>query len=239
MNKEKFSALVVDDNALERRLAIDILHDYTIFNPINQAKHGRMAQEMLQENSYDLVLMDIDLPYKNGLRILSEMDSIPCTIFVTGHNSHALEAFDLGATDYLLKPYAEDRFHIAITRALKILQTKRDISSDNNAIIIKTAQGRFRIPVHKINYIAAHNKRCVIHTNERDYEVAKVMQNIISLLPADKFLRIHRSYIISISQVEQINSKSGNRYSIQLRDDDETRLPVGRSYSTELRKLFH
>lgn len=236
MKPNEFTVLIVEDDPLESRISMELLKDYREFSQIEHAKHGRAATDMLTNNSYDLVLMDIDLPYKSGLRVLDELANIPCTIFVTGHKTHALKAYDLGAIDYLVKPYKENRFHLAIERALKILASSHQVSTDHNAIIIKSRNGRYRINIDKINYITAHNQRSVVHTTDRDYEVALLLNSFLELLPAEQFIRIHRSYIVQVNCIAQIQSNRGNRYTIQLSDEDETVLPVGRSHAVEFRE---
>lgn len=183
--------------------------------------------ETVRRENPDIVLLDIEMEKINGLEIASRLPDNTCFIFTTAYLKYALEGFDLDAVDYLHKPFSFNRFQTAFSKALRrigrsLLQTTRQ------CITVKQGYSNIIIPVDDILYIEAIEGYSKIFRVSGDCIMSRILlKNILALLPPDHFLRIHRSFIVSKAKI-----RSYNKHEVLLSDD--TTLPVGRQYTSEI-----
>jgi DNA-binding LytR/AlgR family response regulator len=184
------------------------------------------AIAFLRANSPDLIFLDIQMPGISGIQIAHSVQSRPGIIFTTAHSSYAVEGFSLNAIDYLLKPFDFKRFLKAVERAKEkfdLLNLSKSIQKPNDFITVKIEYKNVKIYIPEILYIEALDNYSKIYTAKKTYLTLQSLGNIHSLLPANEFVRIHKSFIIPLSKVTGYTGKtvvSGSK-----------KLPVGRVYS--------
>ena len=228
------AVFIVEDELPARELLIE----FTVARPdlrlAGSARDGAEAEKQLRKTPCDLLFLDIELPGLSGLELLERLEDLPPVIFTTAHAQHAVRAFEIGAADYLLKPFTQERFNQAVDRAL---QSRQGPIRQPGALglPVKSGDDHFLVPYERILYLASHGKRSTIHTEERDYEAARLLGDLETRLPAE-FTRIHKQYIVNLRYVERMQYFIGGRYTAYLRDRDETALPVGKSFAAAVRQ---
>ncbi|PJZ52101.1 LytR/AlgR family response regulator transcription factor [Leptospira adleri] len=240
-NKE-WKAIIVEDEAPTRELLVNFCLSRPELKLCKVAKDGEEAFQFLQEESFDLAFLDINLPVMSGLEVLEKLENPPYVIFVTAFRDKAIDAFELGALDYLLKPFSKDRFYKAVDRAVEFLQNKKSQSSGNafneHGLFILEKENYFLIPYTDIIYIASRDNFSVIHTEEREYITYKSLKSLEAKLPSNQFLRIYKQYIINLQKLSHLQSDTMGNYVVYLKDEDETQLPVGRKYIAKIKELL-
>lgn len=230
--------LLVDDEMIAR----DLFTGYILKTPglslAGVARDGQEALELLRSERFDLVLMDIDLPVFSGMEVLEKLDTFPYVIFITASGSHALEAFELGAVDYLHKPVSLERFQKSIARARNFFQEPGKEREDRGGIVVTEGGNHYMVPYRDIIYISAHDKHSVVHTLKRDFESNRLLGDLETTLPDKRFLRIHRQHIINLSFVSHSAYLIGGRYTVVLKDPDDTELTVSRGSVPAFKKAL-
>ena len=216
--------LVVDDEPLARRAIRRFLGKQGGVDVIGECGDGESAVRAIRERKPDLVFLDIQMPEKDGFQVLSEIgaDEMPVTIFVTAYDRYALRAFDANAIDYLLKPVGKARFERALTRAqrrlageLKHDEVHRIISSLERIAAVQTYPDRLAIPKNgrvqfvatkDIDWIEAEGNYVRLHVGKREHEFRETLAGLEERLNPAEFLRIHRSTIVNIHRINEIQA---------------------------------
>ena len=204
---------MVEDISQIRQRIINLIDAHPQLELKSEAKNGKEALEKLAENVYDLVLLDINLPIHSGIEIAEKINEDSYIIFITSYDQHAVKAFELGAIDYLTKPFSDERFNQSIDRLIKRFESnekQNQISDVGLSFFVKRSQ--CIISYEDIIYISSHRKHSVVHTMEKDFETAVLLKDIESRLPDKKFFRIHRQYIVNINFVFKLQHDSGGQY---------------------------
>ena len=246
-------ALIVDDEPLARRRLRDLLARHEGVEVVGEATHGEGAVAEIRDLDPDLVFLDIQMPHKSGFDVVREIgpDAMPLTIFVTAYDQHALQAFEVAAVDYLVKPYDDERFDQALARARRMLQLEEagDIARRLRAVlegggapaggarraspyverIAVESRGRVTVvPVERIDYITAEGAYAVLHADGDRYSVRERMQTLEERLDPAVFFRIHRSSIVRIDRIEVLLKGAGGDYDVRLRDGTDLSVSRGR-----------
>ncbi|EPG75566.1 LytTr DNA-binding domain protein [Leptospira fainei serovar Hurstbridge str. BUT 6] len=240
-NAKELKILIVEDEAPTRDLLVSYCLSRSELKLSGIAKDGAEALESLQSTDFDLVFLDINLPKLSGLEVLEKLEKTPYIIFITSLRDKAIEAFEFGALDYLLKPFSRDRFNKAVDRALEYIsrEGKQENSSFNeHGLFILEKENYFLIPYKDIAYISSRDNFSVIHTDEKEYVTYKSLKNLETKLPPSKFLRIFKQYIIHLEYLVRLQSDNSGNYTVFLKDEDETQLPVGRKYISKIKELL-
>jgi two-component system, LytTR family, response regulator len=250
--------LIVDDEALGRLRIEDLLRGEKGVDVAGEAADGDAAVKAIRELKPDLVFLDVQMPKKNGLDVVKEIgaDKMPMTIFVTAFDRYALQAFDIAAVDYLVKPFDDERFEQAFRRARRTLALEgldrargqllamlRESETDPRQLSSKAAaaasshyleriavemHGQVKpIPVAQIDYISAAGPYAELHVGERRYVIREAMQTLEDRLDPDRFMRVHRSVIVRLDLVEALHRGGGGDYELQMKGG--VRLRVSRS----------
>ena len=235
--------LIVDDEKLARE-RLKHLVSSLIDNPeVHEATNGREALFTVNATRPDLVLMDIRMPVMDGLESamhLSHMENPPSVIFTTAYDQHAVEAFEVNAVDYLLKPIRKERLETALEKIAPISEHQiRNVRNDNQmspsrSHISVQLRGHITIiPVTDIVYFMADNKYVRVRT---DTERHFIEDSLVSLEQEfdGKFLRIHRNAIVSIAHIRGMEKQTSGRWHVHLKDIDET-LEVSRRHTAAVR----
>lgn len=237
--------LIVDDEKLARQRLEDLLAKERDVEIVGQASNGTAAIEEIRDLDPDLVFLDVQMPGKTGLDVVREVgpDAMPATIFVTAFDQYAVNAFDVAAIDYLLKPYDDERFHQAFERARRSIELEEvgRLSTQLRAVlgggalqshapyakpddtlyldrIPVEARGQVRvIPVADIDYITAEGPYAELHVGAQTHLLRERMQNLEDKLDPAVFFRIHRSTIVRFDLIETLLRGGGGDYSVKLK----------------------
>ncbi len=234
MNKIK--TLLVDDEFLALNLLEGFVAQMPMLELVGKAKSPVQAIELIQQHSVELLFLDIQMPTLNGNQLLKTMNNAPVTIFTTAYSEYAVEAFELGAVDYLLKPFSFDRFFQATTKALSVInQRPSSVSVDGlkkaNEFLSVKADGKiYRIPLDTILYIEGFKEYVKIITPQKTYVTLETFKNLELLLPAPAFLRVHKSFMVAKDKVHALN---GGMLEI-----GKTEIPISREKKEELIKII-
>lgn len=249
--------LVVDDEALAARRIQDLLEESGEVLSIRTADSGAGAIEAIRDFDPDIVFLDIQMPAGTGLEVVREVGpgSMPVTVFVTAHDEFAVQAFELAAVDYLLKPYSDERFEEAFRRAQARAETEdagalreqlKMVLESGSAEpgskpgvprylkrIAVQQRGQLRVvSVDEIGHIVANGVYVELHTERDDHLVRTSLTTLEERLDPELFFRVHRSAIVRLDTVEALIREGGGSYLVQLRGGKT--LPVGRSRREEL-----
>jgi two-component system LytT family response regulator len=241
--------LIVDDEPPARNLIQEYLDDVDRIEVIGECGNGREAIDAINEEAPDLVFLDVQMPGLDGFDVLERIDVLPDVIFSTAYDEYAIEAFDAGAVDYLLKPYSKERFRKAVDRALDRHDQDGDEYGDRLAALLQEAKtgpedsperlyvrhGEKIIPVdpEDIRWIEAAGDYSKLHTAEKTYLSSMGIGDLDERLDGKRFARVHRSHIIAFPTVDHLRSDGSGGYRVIL--DDGTTLRVSRSYAPDVR----
>lgn len=232
MNKLK--AVIIEDEELGRELVKNYLKEVEAVEMIKECENGFEGVKAINELKPDLVFLDIQMPKLNGFEMIELIDDSvrPEIIFTTAYNQYAIQAFELNAVDYLLKPFSKERFFEAVEKAVKRVQggipkisersvaklTQQPLSGTLERIVVKSNNKISVIPVSKIRYLEAQDDYVMIYTTEGKHLKQATMKYFENNLDTNEFLRVHRSYIIRIEQVYQLEPYGKDSYIAKLKD---------------------
>ncbi len=237
---KKLNILVADDEPAAREKIVSLLNDKENVGNILQACNGIDAVRIIDEEKPDLVFLDIQMPKLKGLEVVEAVGvkNMPVVIFVTAFDQYAINAFDLEAVDYLLKPFDPPRFEKAFQRATKLLEPKNRSNNDLQKIITELRQGNrfkdkflvsknskyFFVKPDDIYFISAQEKYVELNTEREKYLLRATMNSIEEGLNPAKFKRTHRSYIVNIEKIKEIEPVSHGDYTILLTNGNKVKL---------------
>lgn len=224
------SCIIVDDEYL----AIKVLEEHAAAIPNLQVTKtftdSRQAITFIQQQPVDLILLDIQMPYLTGFDLVKALPRETMVIFTTARHDFAVQAYELDVLDYLVKPVSQERFEKAIQKALEFKQYRTIWNEQKNAVrnflMIKSDYRIIKLLFEDIEYIEGLSEYVRIYAPEKTYTTLAALKSLEGELPADKFIRIHKSYIVALSAIDQFNSRA-----VQLHNGKE--LPVGRSYKDQ------
>jgi two-component system LytT family response regulator len=247
------TVLLVDDEPLAREgLRILLARDPDI-GPIHDAKNGHEAIALIREMRPDLVFLDVQMPEMDGFTAVREVgaDQMPAVVFVTAHDQYAIQAFEVNAIDYLLKPVTEERFSQALARVktrlqrpagddanrqiLSLLETITSPARYLKRLAVRTAGKIILVDAAEIEWIEAAENYVQLHTSRGGHLLHVTMNTLEKSLDPAIFLRIHRSVIVNVTRIRELQPVMHGEYAITLASG--ARLQSGRSYSERLRSL--
>ncbi len=200
--------LIVDDE----QIAQEIVEQYILQTPglslVAKCRNALEAFAKLEQHAVDLIFLDIEMPLVNGMTFLKTLSNPPSVIFTTAYPQHAVEAFELNVVDYLLKPFSYDRFLKAVNKVKESAVAETPADPADQHLLLKEKGGLIKVPYSKIIYIKAAKDYVKIVTGEQQHIASFTMKGLEEQLPADKFVRIHKSYIVALEQVKMIKADS-------------------------------
>lgn len=221
----KIRCIVIEDEPL----AVKVISDYISQVPFLELQgtftDALLAIEFLHINTTDLIFLDIHLPKLKGMAFLKTLVNPPAVIITTAYHQYALQGFDLNVTDYLLKPFAFERFLVAINKVknLKSGIPQTNESEVKNFIFLNVQKKKVKILFSEILYIESQREYIKIVTTKKEYITKMSTHEIEDLLPTNQFKRIHRSFIVSIPRIES--------YTAEMVEVNGVSIPIGRGYS--------
>ncbi len=232
--------IIVEDEKLARDLIKDYLGKHNDFELIGEYEDGFSGLKAINELMPDLVFLDIQMPKLTGFEMLEILEHHPAIIFTTAYDQYALKAFEHNTLDYLLKPYSSDRFDEAVDKARerisaggdsnsisKLVEHRDEQEESIHRVVVKSRYKIHVIPVDNITYLEAQDDYVMIYTHDSKHLKQKTMKYFESHLPEEDFVRIHRSYIARITEIEQMQLYEKESYIVILKNG--VKLPVSKT----------
>ncbi|HEX6085818.1 MAG TPA: LytTR family DNA-binding domain-containing protein [Thermoanaerobaculia bacterium] len=237
-------ALIVDDEPLARtRLRTLLAANRNDVAVIGEAENARAAAELIEHLRPDLLFLDIQMPEENGLELLREMEPArrPAIIFTTAHPEYALDAFELSAADYVVKPFDQERVARATERARRFIAGGRAAGRPRGTLRRERFAVRVRdeivfVKASDIDWINAEGNYVRLHCGSRSYLLRESMQSVGEALEAASFIRVHRSAIVNLDRVRKLVTTADNTPAIVL--STGVSIPLGPSYRSRLEEVL-
>lgn len=230
---KKIRTVIVDDEPLARTNLTILLRLHSEIEIIAECGSGREALSVIRATKPDLIFLDVQMPECDGFDVVEMLGcDAPCVIFVTAYDRYALRAFDVGALDYLLKPFDNARFERTLERAKGRIALGKNGQQAKQAFVIKaTGQVSF-VPVSDIDWIEAADYYVSLHVGAKAHLMRRSMAELERELDQDTFCRIHRSAIVKLEKVRRLELNESGEYDVLLHNG--TRLRLSRRYRKEL-----
>lgn len=248
--KKNVRVVIIDDETLAREIIKSYLKKFENVELLTECSNGFEGIKQINELKPDLIFLDIQMPKLTGFEMLEILEEPPVIIFTTAFDQYALKAFDVNATDYLLKPFSEERFAEAFNKAIKLITNssptkqkldglvktieRRDEFLDR--VVIKHGQKIIIIATEEIRYIEAQDDYTMLFTGKGNFLKQKTMKYFEENLNSAEFIRIHRSYFVKLSAIKQIELFEKESYRVLLQDG--IKLPVSKSGYQNLKEIF-
>ncbi|MBK8247731.1 MAG: response regulator transcription factor [Gemmatimonadetes bacterium] len=243
--------LIVDDEPLARSHVQSLLSGRTDVTVIGECGDGASAVACIASEAPDLVLLDVQMPERDGLDVVRTVgpDRMPWTVFITAHDDYALEAFEVHAVDYVLKPVNRERFHRAIDRVARLhaerstpatalrglLGAFDEQRGPSGRLAVRAGDRVIYLKVADLDWVEAAGDNVRFHVGRQVYEQRATMASIEQRLPSASFARIHRSVIVNLDRIVEFQPWFQGDWIVVL--GDGTRLQSGKSYRARLRAL--
>jgi DNA-binding LytR/AlgR family response regulator len=234
----KIRCLIIDDEPLAQRVIERYIENLPFLEISGKCNSAVEAIDFLHKKEVDLMFLDINMPKLTGIDFLRTLKNPPLVIITTAYAEYAIQGYELDVVDYLMKPFAFDRFYKAIQKAEEMLkgreivhhEPKEGDKQEENYIFIKSSKKTFKVNLDQILYIEALGDYVKIFTTDKMIVSYQSLKNIETLLPAKQFPRIHKSFIIALSRIDMIE---GNQVKVK-----DRLIPVGTNYKAEFEKLI-
>jgi two-component system, LytTR family, response regulator len=246
---EKLRTIIVEDEELARQLMKSFLNESDKIEIVAECENGFEGVKMINELKPDLVFLDIQMPKITGFELLELLEHKPQIIFATAYDQFAIKAFEYNAADYLLKPYSKDRLIEAVDKVFERIQ--KDGSGSDVAervgnypkegfldrVVVKDRHKIHIIPVDHIRYVESMDDYVMIYTTEGRHMKQKTMHYFEDTLNPKEFVRIHRSYIVKVSEINEIQQYEKESYIVILHD--KTKLKVSKTGYKNLKDVLN
>ena len=245
--------LLVDDESLAREMLREMLQDDPQVTIVGESGNGREALEAIRTHSPDLIFLDVQMPELGGFEVLEALGKeIPRVIFVTAYDQYAVRAFEVHALDYLLKPFDQERFDISWQRARtqilrdrnggtdqRILALLEEMKAGNKyleRLVIKASGRIYFLETTEIDWIEAEGNYVSVHSAKKSHLLRETISSLEAQLDPKKFLRIHRSSIVRIDRIQELQPWFHGEYRIILQNG--TQLTLSRNYRDKLQEAL-
>ena len=245
-------ALIVDDEPLARERVASLLATEADVEVVGECGDGHEAVDAIRRLAPDLVFLDIQMPGADGFQVIEEVggDRMPLVIFVTAYDQHALKAFEVRALDYLLKPFDRERFQEALARArgriegresgdlgrrlMALVQQMRPAAPRTERLVVKSAGKLFFLRTDEIDWIEASGNYVRVHVGNESHLLRETMASLEAKLDPDSFFRIHRSRIVNMERVKEMQPWFNGEYIVILTTG--VKLTLSRGYREKLQE---
>ena len=197
--------IIIDDEPAAHYVLANYIKQDPRLELVFEGYNGVEAMAYLQKNTVDLMFLDIDMPEITGIEMLKKLDNPPRTILTTAYSEYALESYDYGVLDYLLKPIFYPRFVKAINRFFELVEPLAIAEEVKDTINVKVDSDTIPIEVSSILYAQSYGNYVKIFTTKRNYLATITTNDLEKCLPPSLFMRAHKSYIIAVNKVDEIN----------------------------------
>lgn len=242
-------AVLIDDEPLARSMVKEYLQGWSDITIVQECNDGFEGVKAITQHKPDLIFLDIQMPKINGFEMLELIDTPPSVIFTTAFDEYAIKAFEAHAVDYLLKPFAKERFDKALQKWMAARQSSttpvapppallESVSQpeEKNRIVVKKGSNIVILPVHTIHYLEAFDDYVKIHTKDGFYLKKKTMSYFEQTLDTKEFVRIHRSYLLNLQELTRIEPMEKDNHVALLKSG--VRIPLSQSGYTKLKEVL-
>lgn len=246
MKNQGYTTLIIDDELPARvRLQKLLEHFPETFQVLDEAKNGVEAVEKINELQPDVIFLDIEMPGLNGFELLERLEKIPIVIFCTAFDHYSLKAFGTNSIDYLLKPVRLERLEQTVEKlssfknnlsSATIMSVLKEFYSQKEekkmtSITVKKGDKLIFIKLDEVTHFEADEKYVIVHTSKENHLIEQSLSQLEMKLP-ENFLRVHRSVIVNMNQVLEVQKYFNSRFVITLNNNRKTSITTGRSYNT-------
>ncbi|WP_439696572.1 LytR/AlgR family response regulator transcription factor [Mucilaginibacter sp. AW1-7] len=243
-------ALIIDDEPLARMVVMEYLQNFKDIELIQECNDGFEGLKAIQQHQPDLIFLDVQMPKINGFEMLELVENPPAVIFTTAFDEYAIKAFEAHAVDYLMKPFSKERFNKAVEKFLATAPEKHATKhteelldavaahspAQNERIVVKTGTKVKIIPVADVEYLMADDDYVSVITKEGSYLKNKTMSFFEQTLDPRQFVRVHRSYIIAITQITRIDPYEKDAHLAILKSG--AKIPVSKTGYVKLKQVL-
>ena len=241
------NCIIIDDEQLARDLLKEYIEQVPEFTIVGEAAKGKDAVELIDKLQPDLIFLDVQMPGMNGFDVLDDISHDPYVIFTTAYDQYAIRAFEKNAVDYLLKPLDEERFRLAVKRAvdrmkleqnnvgqlLSSLKTENKTSYDSH-IFVQKSEKLLNLPVDEIMFLEASGDYTILITKSDQFVSSSGIGKLEEILNPETFIRVHRSTIININYLKEIEKHFNGGMIVKMQNGKN--FPVSRTYAKMIRK---
>lgn len=243
--EQTYAVMIVDDEPLARTLLTDYVSKVPMLRLVASCANAMEAMTLLQQENIDILLTDIEMPDVTGVDFVANLPYRPSIIFTTAYSQYALDGYDLGVVDYLLKPIAFSRFFKAVNKAverIKAVKFSQMLEADESAfeekkdgtlrdyLMVKADRKYYKVNFSDLLFIEGQQEYVTFHTKQRNITAFYALKTLADLLPKEQFVRIHKSFIVSKSHVEIVEANS-----VVVAGEE---LPIGPSYRDTVMENF-
>jgi two-component system LytT family response regulator len=243
-------ALIIDDEPLARLIVREYLLDFPQIEVLQECGDGFEGVKAINQYQPDLIFLDVQMPKINGFEMLELVEQQPAVIFTTAFDEYAIKAFETHAADYLLKPFSKERFTKAVEKwlnqapAVEVQKQNETLinsvvppsPAQHERIVVKTGTKVKIIPVHDVQYLEADDDYVSIHTQEGSFLKNKTMSFFEQTLDPRQFVRVHRSYILSVQQITRIDPYEKDAHIAILKSG--AKIPVSKTGYVKLKAVL-
>lgn len=227
------NCIIIDDDKLSTKIIAEFVEKTDELNLIGTYENAVDGINYLNGKSteqIDILFLDIEMPEMTGMDVLKTLNVLPQVIIYSSQEKYALESYEYNVTDYLLKPVTYPRFLKAINKVKEKDEKKEDITKSSTEIFIKNNSSLVRVKYEDILWIEALENYVVVNTFRDKYTIHFTMKAISDKMPSDKFVRVHRSFIVNLSKIKVIEDNS-----VVIKTESGSKvIPIGKSYKDQL-----
>ncbi len=255
---KKIRTIIVDDELPARNELSFLLKNIEAVEVVGQAEDGIQALKVIKKEKPDLIFLDIQMPGKTGLELAGEIKECqfsPAIVFITAYDEYALDAFEVNAIDYLLKPYEESRLVEVINRIKGLYLNNQEVDyqlstlldkledakkeSRINRLAVQTSKERLKLLDYK-DIVAIHTKNSKVYakTSSGEYLLDFNLCELEDKLSSNNFLRVHRSFLVNLDQVREIIPWFKGKYQLVMNEQESLKVPVSRTKVKEIKRIF-
>ncbi len=246
----RIRTLIIEDEEPARNLLKSFLTQLPEIDLLGECSDGFQGLKSIQEVQPDLIFLDIQMPKLTGFEMLELLDNLPEVVFTTAYDEFAIKAFELNAVDYLMKPFARQRLRQAVDKVVERFRMKQsnqagvekfihqmsETGKPLERIVVKSGSKIHVLRLEDIQQIEAQDDYVMIHTPAGRFMKKETMQRLETHLPQERFIRVHRSFIVNINQVQRIEQYGKESYLLILKNGSE--VSVSKSRIKDLRREF-
>lgn len=225
MRNLPLKTLVVENSKVHCKIIAGMVKNHNDLNLVAACSNAIDANRIIKNHNIDLILLDIEMPFINGFDLLEALDQKIQVIIISGNSNNALKAFDYGVRDFLLKPLNSDRFDNAIRKVVNN-NKRNEIEEDKEFLMVRSHLKNKKVSLKEIKWVEAFGDYVKIITDKEKVIALSTMKSISDKLPNDRFLRIHRSYIVNLNKIE--------KYGCTSVEIDDHQIPMSRKQKPKL-----